>query len=71
LASVTGSFVGTLLYGIFASFATFSTPGSEYGATVSGEAMTSDFAPRLTSSCAAAMALYLGPAFVSMMFGDA
>ena len=57
LASVTGSLVGTLLNGIPAAFATLLTPPSEYAATVSGDAMTSDFAPRLTRICAAPMAL--------------
>jgi hypothetical protein len=47
------------------AFASLSTPPSAYAAIVSGEAMISDLAPRLSSACAAPMFEYRGPMFDS------
>ena len=53
VASVTGRWVGKILTGMPAAFATRAGPPSAYAEIVSGEAIASFLAPALISACAA------------------
>ena len=53
VASVTGRWVGKILTGMPAFWATSAGPPSAYAEIVSGEAMASFLMPALTSACAA------------------